>query len=50
MAANKALYSDFALGLLNHGVLVLPDGRWYISGAHSEADIDATLAAAANAL
>jgi glutamate-1-semialdehyde 2,1-aminomutase len=50
MAADKALYSDFALGLLNQGVLVLPDGRWYLSGAHTEADIEATLAAAANAL
>lgn len=50
MAADKAKYSDFAIGLLNRGVLVLPDGRWYISGAHTEADIEATLAAAANAL
>ncbi len=50
MAADKAKYSDFAIGLLNQGVLVLPDGRWYISGAHTEADIQTTLAAAENAL
>jgi glutamate-1-semialdehyde 2,1-aminomutase len=44
--ADKALYSDFALALLDEGVLVLPDGRWYVSTAHTEADIDATLEAA----
>jgi len=44
--ADKRLYSDFALALLDEGVLALPDGRWYISAAHSERDIEATLAAA----
>ena len=43
--ANKQRYSDFALALLDEGVLVLPDGRWYISTAHTDADIEATLAA-----
>jgi len=42
---DKALYSDFALALLDEGVLVLPDGRWYISTAHSDDDIEATLTA-----
>lgn len=37
--------SEFNLALLDQGVLVLPDGRWYLSAAHSDADIDATLAA-----
>jgi len=46
LAADKALYSDFALALLDEGVLVLPDGRWYLSTAHSDEDIQATLAAA----
>jgi len=46
MAADKSRYSDFALALLDEGVLTLPDGRWYISFAHSDEDIDATLAAA----
>jgi len=41
LAANKALYSDFALALLDEGVLVLPDGRWYISTAHQDGDINA---------
>lgn len=46
LAADRALYSDFALGLLDEGVLVLPDGRWYLSTAHTDADVDATLEAA----
>jgi glutamate-1-semialdehyde 2,1-aminomutase len=50
MAANTSLYSDFALALLDEGVLALPDGRWYVSFAHSDADIDTTLAAAARAI
>jgi glutamate-1-semialdehyde 2,1-aminomutase len=44
---NPALQSAFALALLDEGVLTLPDGRWYISAAHSDVDVDATLAAAA---
>jgi glutamate-1-semialdehyde 2,1-aminomutase len=43
--ANKQLYSDFSLALLDEGVLALPDGRWYISTAHTDADIEATLVA-----
>ncbi len=50
MAADKSLYSDFALALLDEGILVLPDGRWYVSFAHSDEDIEATLAAARKAV
>jgi glutamate-1-semialdehyde 2,1-aminomutase len=50
LAANAQLYSDFALSLLDEGILVLPDGRWYLSTAHSEQDIDSTLAAVTRAL
>ncbi len=50
LAADDALYSDFALSLLDEGILVLPDGRWYLSTAHSDEDIEATLAAARRAL
>jgi glutamate-1-semialdehyde 2,1-aminomutase len=49
LAADQLLYSNFALALLDEGVLVLPDGRWYLSTAHREEDIDATLAAAERA-
>lgn len=43
--ADRKLYSDFVLALLDEGVLPLPDGRWYLSAAHTDADIDATLKA-----
>ncbi len=49
LGADNALYSDFALAMLDEGVLVLPDGRWYLSTAHTDADIEATLAAAERA-
>jgi glutamate-1-semialdehyde 2,1-aminomutase len=45
LRARTALYSDFALGLLDKGVLVLPDGRWYVSAVHTDEDIDRTLEA-----
>lgn len=45
LAANTAQYSEFALALLDEGVAVLPDGRWYVSVAHTDEAIDATLAA-----
>jgi glutamate-1-semialdehyde 2,1-aminomutase len=48
--SDKQAWSDFVLALLDEGVLILPDGRWYISAAHSEEDIDATLAAARRAV
>jgi glutamate-1-semialdehyde 2,1-aminomutase len=43
LRARTALYADFILGLLDQGVLVLPDGRWYISAVHTDQDIDRTL-------
>jgi glutamate-1-semialdehyde 2,1-aminomutase len=46
LGAQSTSYSDFALALLDEGVLVLPDGRWYLSFAHSDEDIDETLDAA----
>jgi len=45
LAADAALYSDLALALLGEGILVLPDGRWYLSAAHTDAVIDETVAA-----
>lgn len=40
------MYRDFGSAMLDEGELVLPDGRWYISAAHSNEDIEATLASA----
>ncbi len=45
LANDKGLYATFLMGLLDEGVLALPDGRWYISTAHDDAAIDATLRA-----
>lgn len=50
LAADAARYSDFAIGMLDEGILLLHDGRWYISSAHTDADIDLTLAAAERVL
>lgn len=46
LEADTSLYSDFALSMLDEGVLLLPDGRWYLSAAHSTRDVELTLAAA----
>lgn len=46
LAADAVLYNDFVLALLDEGVFTLPDGRWYLSTAHTNIDIEATLAAA----
>lgn len=46
LAANMPMYRDFVLAMLDEGELVLPDGRWYISAAHSDEDIESTLASA----
>jgi glutamate-1-semialdehyde 2,1-aminomutase len=43
LKASADLYTAFALGLLDAGILTLPDGRWYVSAAHSDDDIDRTL-------
>ena len=43
--ADQAMYVRFAVALLDEGVLVLQDGRWYVSAAHTGADVDETIAA-----
>jgi glutamate-1-semialdehyde 2,1-aminomutase len=45
LRSDRSLYSDFALALLDEGIMVLPDGRWYMSAAHTDAHVDETLAA-----
>lgn len=49
LSASPDLYRDFALAMLDEGVLLLPDGRWYLSFAHTDSDIEETLAAARRA-
>ena len=43
LAHDRALYSDFAMALLDEGILALPDGRWYVSAAHTEDDVRKTI-------
>ncbi|WP_214110531.1 aspartate aminotransferase family protein [Acrocarpospora catenulata] len=43
--ADNARYADFAAALLRHGVRVLPRGTWFVSAAHEDSHVDATLAA-----
>lgn len=50
MEADTKQYGDFVLSLLDEGVLVLPDGRWYVSVSHTPEIIDDTLAAVERAL
>jgi glutamate-1-semialdehyde 2,1-aminomutase len=45
LAADQKKYSDFSLALLDEGIMVLPDGRWYLSTAHHQDDIDRTVEA-----
>lgn len=43
MKANRAKYLDFAFELLQRGVRILPRGTWFVSSAHTDADISQTL-------
>jgi glutamate-1-semialdehyde 2,1-aminomutase len=43
LKCDKALYVKFAHALLKRGVRVLERGAWFVSSAHDEAVIDATL-------
>lgn len=45
LTSDRQKYSNFALALLDEGVMILPDGRWYLSTAHTDEDIERTLAA-----
>lgn len=50
MKANRAKYLDFAFDLLQQGIRILPRGTWFLSSAHSDSDIEKTLAAVAKVL
>jgi glutamate-1-semialdehyde 2,1-aminomutase len=49
-AADRSAASRFGTYLLRHGINIRPGGRFFISSAHSDADIDQTLDVAAAAL
>jgi glutamate-1-semialdehyde 2,1-aminomutase len=42
---DRELLSRFLLCALDEGIYILPDGRFYVSGVHSEQDVEETLAA-----
>jgi glutamate-1-semialdehyde 2,1-aminomutase len=44
-----ATYRRFRLAVREHGIRVGPGGRWYVTAAHGDAELDATLLAAATA-
>jgi glutamate-1-semialdehyde 2,1-aminomutase len=48
--ADAGLYKRFAYEMISRGVMLLPAGKIYVSLAHSEADIDETVAIAEAAL
>ncbi|HEX5285045.1 MAG TPA: aspartate aminotransferase family protein [Bryocella sp.] len=50
LASDRQKYTSFTLALLDEGVLALPDGRWYLSTAHTDEDIERTLGAVARTL
>jgi glutamate-1-semialdehyde 2,1-aminomutase len=44
-ACDGALSAQLARELRLHGVLILPDGRWYLSTVHTDDDVHTALAA-----
>jgi glutamate-1-semialdehyde 2,1-aminomutase len=46
LASDHALYVNFAVAMLDEGVALLQDGRWYLSTAHARTEIEKTLKAA----
>jgi glutamate-1-semialdehyde 2,1-aminomutase len=45
LAMNQELYTGFVSAMVDRGIRIIPRGNWFLSSAHSEADIDATLSA-----
>jgi glutamate-1-semialdehyde 2,1-aminomutase len=50
LRSSWSMYDTVVVELLRRGVFALPGGRWYVSTAHTDADIDRTVAAMAEAL
>ena len=50
MKANRQMYMDFAFELLQRGVRILPRGTWFLSSAHTQGDIEKSLAMVEEAL
>jgi glutamate-1-semialdehyde 2,1-aminomutase len=39
LGADASRYEKFRLAMLGHGVLLLPDGRWYVGAVHGEPEL-----------
>jgi glutamate-1-semialdehyde 2,1-aminomutase len=50
LAMNQELYSKFVSMMVDNGVRIIPRGNWFLSSAHDEADVVATLAGVTKAL
>ena len=48
--SDKEAYTRFWIALQERGVRTTPDGLWFVSTAHTQEDVDRTLAAVAEAL
>lgn len=44
LSYDKALYGRFVLGMQERGIRLIGRGLWYLSGAHTEAEIDHAIA------
>ena len=44
MTADQAFYDRLAVHMLRRGLFTLPGGRWYLSTAHTDADIATSVA------
>ena len=49
LGADLDLYATWAEGMLDEGVRIIPAGRWYLTTAHQEDDVDLALEAAERA-
>jgi glutamate-1-semialdehyde 2,1-aminomutase len=45
LRTDTAAYARFRVAMLERGVLLLPDGRWYVGAAHGDAELALVLAA-----
>jgi glutamate-1-semialdehyde 2,1-aminomutase len=50
LSSDRGLYVDFAVAMLDEGVVLLQDGRWYVSAVHTRTEIERTLDAVDRAL
>ena len=47
---NQEIYTKFVEAMVDRGVRIIPRGNWFLSSAHTAADVEATLTAAEQAM